>query len=207
MTTSTTLSAPPVPADPRPRFLTAARTARDLIATTLPECLSGPTPCTDYDVRSLMSHLVAVLRRITAVAQGVPLSATPREVTGVPDDGWDEAATRALEDLEAVWSDDAVLDRRLELPFGTMPGRVALVAYTAEVTTHTWDLGVATGRTVPWDDDVVGAALAAVREVLPPGIRLPAIPFADEVHVPDDAPLIDRLVGWQGRDPGWRAEG
>jgi len=205
MTTYTVPTAPLT--DPRPRFLTAASTARDLIAGTLPDRLSGPTPCPDYDVRALLGHLVAVLRRITAVAQGVPLSETPREVTDVPDDGWDEAATRALRELEAVWSDDAVLERRLELPFGTMPGRVALTAYTAEVTTHTWDLAVATDRTVTWDDDVVGAALAAVREVLPPGSRPPAIPFADEVRVPADAPLIDRLVGWQGRDPGWRADG
>jgi uncharacterized protein (TIGR03086 family) len=164
----------------------------------------APTPCTEYDVRRLIGHLVAVLRRITAVAEGVPLSATSREVTDVPDDGWGEAAERALHRLEQVWSDPAVLDRRLELPYGNLPGRVALATYTAEVTTHTWDLAVATGRTVAWDDDVVVAALAATRGILPPGSRPPGIPFAAEVAVPDDAPAIDRLVAWQGRDPGWR---
>ena len=28
-------------------------------------------------------------------------------------------------------------------------------------------------------------------------------PFAAAVEVPDDAPLIDRLVAWNGRDPAW----
>jgi uncharacterized protein (TIGR03086 family) len=204
MTTHMEPSAPAT-ADPRPRFLVAAHTACDLIASTPLDRLSGPTPCTDYDVRRLLGHLVAVLRRITAVAEGVPLAATPRELTDVPDDGWGRAAGQALRRLEAVWSEPAVLDRRLELPFGNLPGRVALAAYIAEVTTHTWDLAVATGRTVAWDDDVVAAALAATRSILPPGNRPPAMPFASEVAVPGDAPLIDRLVGWQGRDPAWRA--
>ena len=192
-------------ADPRPRFHAAARTALDLIASTPRDRLAGPTPCTEYDVRALIGHLVAVLRRITAVAEGVPLSATTREVTDVPDDGWGEAADRALRRLVEVWSDPEVLERRLELPYGRLPGRVALATYTGEVTTHTWDLAMATGRTVSWDDDVVSAALAASRAILPSGQRPPGIPFASEVVVPDDAPLIDRLVAWQGRDPGWRA--
>jgi hypothetical protein len=34
--------------------------------------------------------------------------------------------------------------------------------------------------------------------------RPPEIPFADAVPVPEDAPAIDRLVAWQGRDPHWR---
>jgi uncharacterized protein (TIGR03086 family) len=206
MTTNTT-PLPTTAADPRPGFLAAARTASHLIASTTPDRLSAPTPCTDYDVRALMGHMVAVLRRITAVAQGVPLAETPRETTGVPDDGWADAASSALRDVASVWSDDDVLERRLELPFGTKPGRVALAVYTAEVTTHTWDLAVATGRTVVWDDEVVLAALAAVRELLPPGGRPPAVPFADEVPVTDDAAPIDRLVAWQGRDPGWRPGG
>jgi uncharacterized protein (TIGR03086 family) len=193
-----------VPTDPRPHFLVAARTACDLVATTPPDRLPDPTPCTDYDVRALVGHLVAVLNRITAVARGVPVSETPRETTGVPDDGWADAARSALRGATSTWSDPDLLERRLELPFGTMPGAAALAAYTAELTTHSWDLAVATGRSVDWDEDVVTAALATSRRVLPSGERPPDVPFATAVPVPDDAPAIDRLVAWQGRDPGWR---
>jgi uncharacterized protein (TIGR03086 family) len=191
-------------ADPRPHFLAAARTAAGLIASTPPGRLADPTPCTDYDVRALVGHLVAVLRRIAAVARGVPVSATSRETTGVPDDAWAEAADGALREATSAWSDPDLLVRPFELPFGTMPGAAALAAYTAELTTHAWDLARATGRTVDWDDDVVTAALTASLRMLPPGQRPPGIPFGAAVPVPDDAPAIDRLVAWQGRDPGWR---
>jgi hypothetical protein len=30
------------------------------------------------------------------------------------------------------------------------------------------------------------------------------VPFGPVVPVPGDAPPIDRLVCWQGRDPRWR---
>ena len=33
------------------------------------------------------------------------------------------------------------------------------------------------------------------------GLDEVAIPFAEAVPVPDDAPAIDRLVAWNGRDP------
>jgi hypothetical protein len=36
---------------------------------------------------------------------------------------------------------------------------------------------------------------------MPPEHREPTDPFADAVPVPDDAPLIDRLVAWNGRRP------
>ena len=65
-----------------------------------------------------------------------------------------------------------------------------------------------------WDDTVVAAALAA-RDILPAENRLAfyedistamgldevAVPFAEAVPIPDDAPAIDRLVAWNGRDP------
>jgi uncharacterized protein (TIGR03086 family) len=91
----------------------------------------------------------------------------------------------------------------MRLPFGTLPGAAALAMYTGEITTHTWDLAVATGRPPVWDDDVVSGALAAVGRGLP-AERGPGIPFAPPVPVPDDAPVIDRLLAWQGRDPARR---
>jgi hypothetical protein len=36
---------------------------------------------------------------------------------------------------------------------------------------------------------------------MPPALRDFADPFADAVPVSDDAPLIDRLVAWNGRRP------
>jgi uncharacterized protein (TIGR03086 family) len=202
MTTSTVPADLPV-ADPRPAFLSAARTASDTVALVSPGQLADPTPCSEYDVRALLGHLVAVLHRVSALAAGLPAIGSVPPATGVPDDGWAPAARAAVVEVEAAWSDPVVLGREMRLPFGTLPGAAALAAYTGEVITHTWDLAVATGQTPDWDDDLLVDALAAVRSKLPAD-RGPGIPFAPAVPVPDDAPVIDRLVAWQGRDPHWR---
>ena len=190
--------------DPRPHFRSAARTAGATVEAVSVDQLHLPTPCTEFDVRALLGHLVAVFRRVTSLAAGVPAIGHAPLVTDVPDDGWGAAARAAVRELEQAWADPDVLRREMVLPFGTLPGAAALASYTGEVLTHTWDLATATGRTPAWDDEVVAGALVAVRSKLPTAERPPGIPFADAVPVPDDAPVIDRLVAWQGRDPHWR---
>lgn len=91
-----------------------------------------------------------------------------------------------------------------------------LVSYLNEVTVHTWDLATATGQRPAWDPRIVSlafdgirflpgenrsAVFEAVRSTMAPEQRNFADPLADAVPVPDDAPLIDRLVAWNGRRP------
>jgi uncharacterized protein (TIGR03086 family) len=113
-----------------------------------------------------------------------------------------------------AWRDDAALDRPMALPWIQGSGAEVLTSYFSELTVHTWDLAQATGQQPHWDDIVVTAALEA-RPILPAenrralfeeisaamGLDDVAIPFAEAVPVPDDAPAIDRLVAWNGRDP------
>ena len=151
MTTTPTSASdrPTTTTDPRPAFFTAARIACGTVAGVSPSQLTDPTPCTEFDVRALLGHLVAVLRRVTSVASGAPAIGQARLVTDVPDDGWGLAARTALHDVEAAWADAAVLDREMRLPFGTLPGAAALASYTGEISTHTWDLAVATAQSPP----------------------------------------------------------
>ena len=199
MTTSIAL-----PTDPRPAFATAVGTAVDAMGAVRPDQLSGPTPCTEFDVATLLGHLLSVLRRVAAVGRGESPFSVPQVSTDVPDDGWGAAARAAADDVLAVWTDDALLDRELTLPYGTHRGAVALATYTGELSTHTWDLAAATGQSPAWDDAAVAVGLAGTHHVLPAEGRGEFIPFAPAVPVAADAPLIDRLVAWQGRDPAWR---
>lgn len=66
---------------------------------------------------------------------------------------------------------------------------------------HTWDLAKATGQSPAWDDDVLAAPLAAMQRAVPREPRGGQVPFGPVVDVPEDAPAIDRLVGWYGRKP------
>lgn len=194
--------------DPRPRFSVAGATALTLVTQVTPADLTRPTPCTEFDVRALLGHMLTVFRRSTALALGTDPLAMPQVVTGVADDAW---ATTFATDLTATlsaWADDTVLDTQMHLPWADLPGRSLLPQYTSEVTVHTWDLAQAIGVPVTWDPGVVEDSLIASARMLPPGDRTGAtlpngvpIPFATAVEVAADASALTRLIAWYGRDP------
>jgi uncharacterized protein (TIGR03086 family) len=198
--------------DPRAILERATATGGVVIAGVRPAQLTDPTPCTDMNVRALLAHLVGVLDRVAALGRGEdPFAVTE---AAVPDDRWPDAWWESGRRAADAWSDDAVLERPMALPWIEGSGAEVLASYFSELTVHTWDLATATGQQPDWDATVVAAALEA-RHFLPAenrralyeeisaamGLDEVAAPFAEAVPVPDDAPAIDRLVAWNGRDP------
>ena len=97
-----------------------------------------------------------------------------------------------------------------------MTGAEMLATYVSEITTHTWDLATATGQQAQWDDEVCRLSLETMHRELPLADRSPIweafranapaniqfdAPFANAVAIGTDAPLIDQLVAWTGRQP------
>lgn len=191
--------------DPRPLFAQTLDQCGRLVDAVTPEDLDRDTPCADYDVRTLLGHLVAVERRVVHIAQGGHPYEVPSLVTDVPDDGWAQAWKDARVDLEAAMADDDVLVRTFHHPAGDFPGFQAVFAYVSEVAVHGWDLAMALGRRGDLDDSLAAATLDPVRGFLPAEPRGGPVPFGPVVEVADDAPAYDRLVGWMGRDPHWAA--
>jgi uncharacterized protein (TIGR03086 family) len=205
------------PADPRAVFARALSLGGSVIAAVRPDQFEDPTPCTDFDVRALMGHLVAVLRRVAAMGRGDDPFQLPFMVDGVNDDAWRRTWLNAAHEAEDAWSDDGTLRRVVRLPWAELTGAETLMTYTSEVTVHTWDLASATCQRPEWEERVVQGAFEAITRVLPAGGRaeayeaaranmppgMPAFvaPFDEAVEVPPDSPLIDRLVAWTGRTP------
>lgn len=199
--------------DPRPILDRAIATGGVVIAGVRPEQLTDPTPCTDMDVRALLAHLIGVLARVAALGNGEnPFAVTE---TSVADDRWLDAWRQSGRRAADAWSDDAVLERPMALPWIQGSGAEVLASYFSELTVHTWDLATATRQRPDWDDTVVAAAFDAARQILPAenrralyeeisaarGLDEVSVPFAEAVPISDDAPAIDRLVAWNGRDP------
>ncbi len=192
--------------DPRPAFAIALDRAATTISAIEAGDLGRPTPASAYDVDLLTRHLIAVVQRVGVVGGGGDPFSVPDEIAPVAGGGHRAAFDEARAAQEAAWADDEVLGRDLTLPFAVLPGIVALSIYIGELTIHTWDLATAIGAEVDWDEGVLAAALLAITT------GLPAEPRGDEVGIPfdpvvptaDDAPTIDRLVAWTGRDPAWR---
>jgi uncharacterized protein (TIGR03086 family) len=200
--------------DPRTTFADSVALATAVIGRVAPNQLTNPTPCPEMDVAALLEHLVVVLRRVAALGRGDDPFGAPvmAPVEGDARQAWMAAASEVHE----AWADDEVLARTMRLPWSETSGAAMLVSYLNEVTVHTWDLATATGQRPAWDPQIVGlafdgirflpgenrsAVFEAMRATMPVELRSFADPFADAVPVPDDAPLIDRLVAWNGRQP------
>ncbi|MBO8197360.1 TIGR03086 family metal-binding protein [Streptomyces smyrnaeus] len=188
--------------DPRPTFVRALDQAGKQVAAVRPDELTGRTPCADYDVRALLGHVVSVLHKLARVGTGGDARGVPDVIDGVADDGWASAFARARGEVERVWADDGQLDRMVELPWATLPGRDVLEAYTHEFTVHSWDLAYATRRLAELDPELAGQALEAFSKFAPPEARSEqGGPFSPVVPVPDDADVYTRLAAYLGRRP------
>jgi len=187
--------------DPRPIHCRAMAQTEAIVAAIEPSQLGLPTPCAEYDVRALLSHIVGGLNRVAIVGEGGDALARPARADGVPDDGWPAAYQAASQRARQAWADDAKLDALVEVPWGKIPGRFAIAGYIQEILTHGWDLAKATGQPTERDPELAFFALAGAKRILPPEARGDDIPFGPVVPVPPDAAPYAQLAAWLGRQP------
>ncbi|WEO95153.1 TIGR03086 family metal-binding protein [Streptomyces sp. FXJ1.172] len=188
--------------DPRPLYTRATEQAAALIGSVRPEDLTRPTPCSEFDVRGLLSHVVGGTRRIAVVGEGGDGLAVDPSAEGVGDDGWaaayDEVRARVLK----AWESDERMTGLVRVPWGEVPGHAALAGYVMEIVTHTWDLAEALGHPRELDPELAEFSLANARRVLPDSRpRDERTPFDTRREAAADAGAYDRLAAWLGRTP------
>lgn len=187
----------------RPLMVRAVEAANAVLLGIGPEMMDRPTPCPEFDVRTLLGHLSGWM---TEPARGAALK---RPSTGAPDEdfqpesGWAERLaerTRATAEAwsePAAWEGTATLSGEMQMPAETIGGLVF-----AEFLLHGWDLAKATGQEYAPDDDLAEALFGQVSSMADMGRRYGA--FGPEVPVSASASPTDRALGLAGRDPGWR---
>lgn len=108
------------------------------------------TPCEDWDVRKLVTHVIQGQQQAVALLTDQPMPPPPADdLVSV----WESAATGAA----AAWNAPGALDREVVLPIGPMSGAGFLERRVVDLTVHAWDLARAIG-----DDDEVPNDLAGV---------------------------------------------
>ncbi len=197
--------APLAPDDVRVALARAVQTARGVIARIDGANAERATPCAPWTVGDLGRHLVGVFHRVAAAPSGADLLAFPLladiDIAHVAAE-----FDRAVGASHVAWSDDATLGQMIDAPFGTLPGAVVLGIWATEPLVHTRDLAVAMGVEPTWPMPDVEMSLAATMAEMPPTGRPAEVPFADRVDIADDAPAIDRLAAYLGRDvSAWRS--
>ncbi|AUY51891.1 TIGR03086 family metal-binding protein [Streptomyces sp. CB01881] len=186
--------------DPRPPYLLALGQLEKLIAEVTPETLGRPTPCTEYDLRQLLGHVVGGMHRLAYIGEGGRAEDVVAATGDLADDAWPAAFDRARARVTAAWADDAKLDRPSFAPWGEVPGRAAVGGYVMEVVTHSWDIARTLGSGLALDEQLAEGALAAATAILPAGNRGGPVPFGPVRPAPADADATTRLAAWLGRE-------
>ncbi|MCW2534490.1 MAG: hypothetical protein JWQ26_189 [Modestobacter sp.] len=175
-----------------------------LVAGVRDDQLPDPTPCADTPVAGLLDHLVGLTLAFRLAAEKSPLpgAASASAADLAPD--WRERLPRQLQELVAAWRSPAAWEGNALAGGVQLPAAAMGVVALNEVLVHGWDLAVATGQ--PYDVDGAAAA-ACLRFTVDFAAGAPearAGMYGPVVPVPDDAPVLDRLLGQTGRNPSWR---
>jgi uncharacterized protein (TIGR03086 family) len=173
-----------------------------------PARLDAPTPCPDYTVAALLDHIDLLT---TAFADAARKENVDTSGAGAPpgvaehlDPEWQTKIPRNLEALADAWRDPEAWTGMTAAGSIEMPGEVAGIVATEELVVHGWDLARATGQELATDGAALEAAMQMLGQFQTPGkVAEPGAVFGTVVDTADDAPLLDRVVGFSGRDPAW----
>jgi uncharacterized protein (TIGR03086 family) len=164
-----------------------------------PDDWQRPTPCTDWNVRDLVRHLVYEELWAPPLLAGASIGDIGDRFEGDilgadPQVAWKEAAAAAL---ASVSSD--VLRRTIHLSFGDFPGEEYLGQLTADHVIHTWDLA----RGIIGDDRLDPELVEFVYAFMEPQVDQWAAAgvFAAPLEVPAEADLQSKLLALTGRMP------
>jgi uncharacterized protein (TIGR03086 family) len=184
------------PIDLRPAAEHLAQLVRDVPD----DALDRPTPCSEYTVGDLLDHIGGFALAFRAAAVKQPLGPpAQRAAANLPPD-WRERIPADLGALADAWDDPDAWTGTTAAGGVDLPGEVAARVALDELVVHGWDLARALGRPGGYDGPGLEAVHAAVLEFQGAGA------FGPEVSVADDAPLLDRILGHAGRDPGWEPQ-
>ena len=157
------------------------------------------TPCTEWNVRDVINHLISSLHMFSQGAMGAKFSL---EEFGVDRVKYDAAVSYAQEaaKLKIALGRPGVMDQDWDLAFGSPDGHLAVAIAIIEFVAHGWDLARATNSKVELDPELAEVALANAQMLTTQFGRQEGV-FADELKAPDDADAYQRLAAFVGRDP------
>lgn len=185
----------------------AARRLGDLVSSVPDELLDAPTPCPAYTLGDLLEHVGGAASAFTGAAAkdlGDATSQGPSGDASRLSDDWRTRIPRDLSALANAWRDPAAWTGMTKAGGVDLPGEVAGLVALDELVIHGWDIARATGQAYDCDAPSLEAVHAFVSQFSEPGQEeMRAGLFGPVVEVPEDAPLVDRVIGLTGRDPAW----
>jgi uncharacterized protein (TIGR03086 family) len=159
------------------------------------------TPCSEWDVRTLVHHVLSEQRWVPPMFEGLSIEQVGDRLEGdlMGDDAsrWPGLLASSMEEAHAVLAQPGALDRSVHLSFGDASGQEYVMQLTADLAIHAWDLARATGQNDTLDPGAVALVLpwAEANADLLAGSGM----FGSRIDVGPDAQDDVRLLGLLGR--------
>ena len=157
--------------------------------------LDRSTPCTDWDVRALLGHMIWMSEVFSGGLTGNDVPDAPADLGEDPARDYAAASASAMEAWRSV--DWAAMT--LRLPFSELPAAIGVRVFIGDNSIHTWDLATALGRSFVIDEALAGPQLDLMQQFYDPTSRGPQHSFDLAAPCPAGASTTDRLIALSGR--------
>ena len=151
--------------------------------------LDAPTYCDEWDVRTLMNHMLATQQYFVGAARGEdvspPMGTPPDLVSDDPRADFERARAETVR----TFREPGVIDKT---------GPALGIAFSDQLL-HGWDLARSTGQETTMPDGLPEAAYSLIYGRFTDEQRKGV--FKPEIEVAPDAPAQDKLLAYTGRDP------
>jgi uncharacterized protein (TIGR03086 family) len=121
------------------------------------------TPCSEWDVRALVHHLLYEDVWVAPLMEGKTIADIGDQYEGdlMGDDAstWSPLVARAQQEAHAAIAQPGALGRTVHLSYADVPGEEYVRQLTADLLIHGWDLARATGQDESLDLDTVAVIL------------------------------------------------
>ena len=185
-------------ADVRDRYARALEHFGQKVSGVRGDQWSSPTPCSEWDVRALVNHLVYENLWVPPLLAGATIADVGDRFDGDvlgddPSGAWSASAASAL----AAISAPGAMDRLVHLSFGDRAGREYAEQLFTDLVIHGWDLARATGANEAIEPEFIDVLYAesAPRE---DALKASGV-FGDLVVPPEGADTQTRLLAIFGR--------
>jgi uncharacterized protein (TIGR03086 family) len=163
-----------------------------------PDQLGAPTPCRDWDIRTLTNHLLQVVTALKLAGHHDVVPGELWERDFGPEDGrFEETAREAI----AAWAEPGAWEGTIPVGTAEMPAGFVAAMLATDLVIHGWDLARASGQEYRVEQDAAEATYRFVAETAEQGRGMGI--FGEPVPVAEGAPALDRALALSGRDPGW----
>ena len=164
--------------------------------------LAGPTPCADWDLRTLVRHFVGTSGAFVRAGRDKALDPDdPWGTNAVLDESdWAGQLAGRVEAAGEAWSRPEAWTGSVD--GARMPAPAVGELGLLELLLHGWDVARAGGQVLTVSDELGAELLRCLEPTLEQGRQYEV--YGPPVDVPADAAAFDRALGLAGRDPGWR---